>query len=217
MILLKNASVAPLSEIRYNIFVSRQDIRKGQTIFGIGKQIKHYRLRKSVRQEDLADYLGVSCQAISKWETEASMPDITLLPRLAVYFGIAIDDLFRVSVDEQLERIENALLNHRAYSDHQSAIWQVYCNRADRFKKLGRYEEALADYEHCFVMQQPPRLSDGLYSKAQVYEQLERYWEAIFEHERIIACLQEDFGLTDENEGIREQRREIERLSKKFV
>lgn len=73
----------------------------------IGKQIKYYRTRKSVRQEDLADYLGVSCQAVSKWETEASLPDITLLPRLAVYFGIAIDDLFRISADDQLDRIKN--------------------------------------------------------------------------------------------------------------
>ena len=83
----------------------------------IGKQIKYYRTRKSARQEDLADYLGVSCQAVSKWETEASLPDITLLPRLAVYFGIAIDDLFRISADDQLDRIENALQNDAELED----------------------------------------------------------------------------------------------------
>lgn len=60
--------------------------------------------RKKVTQDELASYLGVSKAAISKWETGQSYPDITLLPRLAVYFNISIDELLGYS--PQLERGE---------------------------------------------------------------------------------------------------------------
>ena len=53
----------------------------------IGKKIRNLRLEKEVKQEELAEYLGVSIQAVSKWETEASVPDIALLPGIAVFFG----------------------------------------------------------------------------------------------------------------------------------
>ena len=77
----------------------------------IGKQIRMYRLQKKVKQEELAAYLRVSTQAVSKWETENSIPDISLLPGIATYFGVSIDDLFQISHKEQFERIENMLWN----------------------------------------------------------------------------------------------------------
>jgi len=336
----------------------------------IGKQIRSYRLKRNARQDELAEFVGVSAQAVSKWETDASLPDITLLPRIAMYFGITIDELFRISDDDQMIRIENAvfneqriddesfrhyvsflsrrrdeksddvdtrillaqLYNHRAYADHQLAdayakevlalspdehagwstlieancglcgdewvdnhftlieytkkflkehpgnfnailttmmhlmadgrieeakpyiamlkdcpgreylykihigdvtalngdidgalklwneavsenpgTWQAWCDRADRLKKIGRYDEALSDYEKCFTVQQKPHISDGLYSRAQLFEQLGRYEESIAEHRRIISVLNEDFGIT-EGEGIDEQLRHINRL-----
>lgn len=77
----------------------------------IGKQIRRYRLQKKVRQEDLAEYLGVTTAAVSKWETESSVPDIALLPEISAYFGVSIDDLFQISHEAQFERIENMLWN----------------------------------------------------------------------------------------------------------
>lgn len=77
----------------------------------IGKQIRMYRLQKKVKQEELASYLGVSTQAVSKWETENSVPDIALLPEIAIYFGVSIDDLFQFSHKAQFERIDNMLWN----------------------------------------------------------------------------------------------------------
>lgn len=335
----------------------------------IGKQIKTLRLAKGITQEELAQYLGVSFQAVSKWETETSTPDIALLPNIAVFFGITIDELFQIPNEAEFERIENMfwrerrinpetfshcvrflegvlqaepknirayiclayLYNHRAKSDHETAgeyakkvlemnpeekagwvafleanngvcgdewydnhfkviayfkeflrrnpgsrlglygiienllddgrydealpyiegirtaaqnhqyeiymgdvmlgkgrleeavahwnaavthypkTWQAYCCRADRFKKLGRYEEALADYEKCFVMQSPPRLTDGLHSMAQLHEILGDYAAAIEDRERIIKCLRDEHG-TVSGEGIDSQKREIERL-----
>ena len=53
------------------------DLRR-KTKLNIGKQVKTLRIAKGVTQEELAEYLGVSFQAVSKWENEASTPDIAL-------------------------------------------------------------------------------------------------------------------------------------------
>lgn len=60
----------------------------------IGKNIRQLRIRQQITQEQLARALGVSFQTVSKWETEVTFPDILLLPRIAAYFGISIDELF---------------------------------------------------------------------------------------------------------------------------
>lgn len=79
----------------------------------IGNQIKSFRLEKKAKQEELAEYLGVSAQAVSKWETNASTPDITLLPGIATYFGVSIDELFALPEESQYERIENMFYHER--------------------------------------------------------------------------------------------------------
>ena len=48
--------------------------------------LKKYRLQKELTQEDVADYLGITAQSVSKWERGESYPDITLLPALANIF-----------------------------------------------------------------------------------------------------------------------------------
>ena len=59
----------------------------------IGANIKRLRVNKGVTQEQLGDMVGVSSQAVSKWENESALPDILTLPKLADYFGISIDEL----------------------------------------------------------------------------------------------------------------------------
>ena len=59
----------------------------------IGEKIKTLRKAKKLTQEQLAEYLNISAQAVSKWETGASAPDIDTLPKLAVFFGTTVDDL----------------------------------------------------------------------------------------------------------------------------
>ena len=49
---------------------------------------------KKITQEQLADFVGVTKASVSKWETKQSMPDILLLPRLASFFDVTIDELF---------------------------------------------------------------------------------------------------------------------------
>lgn len=77
----------------------------------IGRAIKRLRQNKGVTQEQLGDYLGVSYQAVSKWETGVTLPDVTMLPRLALFFGVAIDDLFTSGYEEHFKRIDNMLSN----------------------------------------------------------------------------------------------------------
>ena len=75
----------------------------------LGTKIKQLRLRAGQTQEQLAEKLGVGAQAVSKWENAVAMPDITLLPPLAETFGVTIDDLFDLTAEQRMNRIENRL------------------------------------------------------------------------------------------------------------
>ena len=59
----------------------------------IGGRIKYHRKRLGMTQEQLAARMGVSAQAVSKWENDLSCPDISILPELAALFGISVDAL----------------------------------------------------------------------------------------------------------------------------
>ena len=75
----------------------------------IGNKIRQLRYKVSLTQEQLSDRLGVSAQAVSKWETSAAMPDISLLPEIAEVFGVSIDELFDLTTDQKFRRIENRM------------------------------------------------------------------------------------------------------------
>lgn len=75
----------------------------------LGKKIRQLRFRASLTQEQLAEKLGVAPQSVSKWENAVAMPDISTLPLLAEVFGVTIDDLFDLSAEQRLNRIENRL------------------------------------------------------------------------------------------------------------
>ena len=59
----------------------------------IGSRIAKFRKAKNMTQEDLANLMGVSSQAVSKWENDVSCPDISLLPQLCEVLGITADEL----------------------------------------------------------------------------------------------------------------------------
>ncbi|MCI8553676.1 MAG: helix-turn-helix transcriptional regulator [Clostridiales bacterium] len=60
----------------------------------LGKKLAELRRARAMTQEEAAEKLGVSPQAVSKWENEASCPDILLLPALAELYEVTIDELF---------------------------------------------------------------------------------------------------------------------------
>ena len=75
----------------------------------IGNKIKQLRYKAGLTQEQLATVLGVSPQSVSKWENAVSLPDIMLLPLLAVEFGVSVDELFDLSNEQTLNRIEKRM------------------------------------------------------------------------------------------------------------
>ena len=75
----------------------------------LGKKIKQLRCKAGLTQEQLAGELGLAPQSVSKWENAVAMPDITALPLLAEIFGVTIDELFDLTVEQRLNRIENRM------------------------------------------------------------------------------------------------------------
>ena len=74
----------------------------------LGSRIAELRRKKNMTQEDLANALGVTPQAVSKWENDLSCPDITLLPQLAKLLGVSVDELLGSTAPEtQLLPAEN--------------------------------------------------------------------------------------------------------------
>ena len=83
----------------------------------IGKEIRRLRNDRGLTQEALAAALNVSPQTVSKWECGNSVPDVQLLPEIAVYFGVTIDQLFAMTPEQQMERMENHIYGHGMFAD----------------------------------------------------------------------------------------------------
>ena len=63
------------------------------SVIKINEQLSFLRKQKNITQEELAQVLGITNQSVSKWESGACCPDITLLPEIATYFNVTIDEL----------------------------------------------------------------------------------------------------------------------------
>ena len=71
----------------------------------IGKRIGLLRRQKNLTQEELASHMGVSPQAVSKWENDQTCPDITALPRLARLLGVSVDELLEGKTETPAVRV----------------------------------------------------------------------------------------------------------------
>ena len=85
----------------------------------IGKRIAHLRKEKGLTQEELAGRMGISPQAVSKWENDQTCPDISALPKLSKLLGVTVDELLegksetpavRVLPPEQRKDIKDMML-----------------------------------------------------------------------------------------------------------
>ena len=72
----------------------------------LGKRIVHHRKKLGLTQDQLAERLGVTAQAVSKWENDQSCPDIAMLPKLASIFGITTDVLLGSAPEETVSEAE---------------------------------------------------------------------------------------------------------------
>lgn len=67
-------------------------------MLNLSDNLRRYRLQKDLTQEDIADYIGVTPQSVSKWERGENYPDITFLPALANIFETSIDTLIGMDI-----------------------------------------------------------------------------------------------------------------------
>ncbi len=74
----------------------------------IGKNIARFRKDKGLTQTELGDMLGVSNQAVSKWESEINMPDVMLLPEIAKALGVTLNQLY--DIPDEASRVEGVNL-----------------------------------------------------------------------------------------------------------
>ena len=89
-----------------------------ETTMTLGRRIAQLRKEKELKQDDLAQMLDVSPQAVSKWENDQTCPDISLLPRLASILGVSVDELLsgkaepavRILPEEQRKDINDMML-----------------------------------------------------------------------------------------------------------
>ena len=99
--------------------------------YNFGNNIKTLRKNRNLTQEQMADFFGVSSQAISKWETNISYPDISLLPIIANFFGVSTDELLGYDM-----------------SKRDDAIKELQ-EEADKLCEAGKYSEAVVFFEKC--------------------------------------------------------------------
>lgn len=109
----------------------------------IQEVIKEKRTKKNLSQEALADAFGISVQAVSKWETGLSYPDITVLPRICDYFNINMDALFYGEEEQTLgslpdddkyrvvQCIGNKVISHEEY-DSKKKIKLLIPNASEK-------------------------------------------------------------------------------------
>lgn len=135
----------------------------------ISGNIARHRKQRGLTQEQLAGRLGVTYQAVSKWENGQSCPDIMLIPLLADLFGITIDELFgrsEYAIDLRsgliLEYLFNKEVKDSSGGGHHGLQSEVSYG-PDRF---GRKESALTlDGKRSFVeIRQPPTLPQEAFS-----------------------------------------------------
>jgi len=106
----------------------------------LSTNLRKLRLERQMTQEQAAESLGVSAQAVSRWETGVSLPDVMLLPVIAQLYGVLVDDLYKPAV--------------KGYANHAQRLMAVYEHShkpadflaaAEEFDKLFRTDAASPD------------------------------------------------------------------------
>lgn len=95
----------------------------------IDQNLRELRTAKGCRQDDLADFLGVSHQTVSKWERGENMPDLTLLPSIASFYDVTVDDLLGVGELRKREQItayhaEAKKYKHSGEAEKLVEVWR---------------------------------------------------------------------------------------------
>ncbi len=107
----------------------------------IGSTIKKLRRERDMTQEQLAEYLGITANAVSQWECDRTMPDISQLPILANIFDITTDYLLGVDISQKNKYIEKT----------RNEAWEL-CNAGNKEGAADIIRCALVNYPNSFIM-----------------------------------------------------------------
>ena len=155
----------------------------------IGRKIRQLRKNKSISQEVLAQALGMSFQAVSKWETGAAMPDVSMIPAIASFFGVSTDELFDFNLLGQEQKV-------------QELCWAAAeCRFTDPKRSEQMLREALRQYPGnevilnnlLYVMQTPDRYDEVVTVCKSILE-ITRDDEVKYDVLRILAQTYHDMG-----------------------
>ncbi len=115
----------------------------------IGETIKKLRKEKNLTQDELANFLGVSYQSVSKWERCESYPDITLVPSIASFFGVTTDLLLGVNTVDKENRIKayeekyEALKIEKRFEEASELMKEAIAEFPDSYRFLANYMHSL--------------------------------------------------------------------------
>lgn len=95
----------------------------------LGKRIAALRRDRGLKQDDLAQQLGVTPQAVSKWENDQTCPDITLLPQLAQILEVSVDELLSGKAPQEEPPVKVLPVEQR--KDWQDMVLRIVVDSAD--------------------------------------------------------------------------------------
>jgi len=107
----------------------------------IGQTIKRLRKERNLTQEELAEQLNVTFQAISKWENETGLPDISQIVPIATVFGVSTDVLFGTSGTSEKEEVRKILESAYRFNEENNKTYS--CKTKDTYAEL---QEGLRKY-----------------------------------------------------------------------
>lgn len=117
----------------------------------LGEQMRELRRKNGVTQEDLAQALDVTSQAVSRWETGICYPDMALIPSIANFFGVSIDELFGYKndrdrkIDAILHEVDAFHIKSRGDDEWVDACLDILRSGLAEFPQNERLRIALAD------------------------------------------------------------------------
>ena len=116
----------------------------------IGQKIKELRLKNAMTQDRLADYLGVTSQAVSKWECEASMPDLTLIVPLTRVLRCTADELLGIIEEDNddAEALSREIMAMRSHPEEVERLRELVAEAARRFPRNEKISYRIAETEY---------------------------------------------------------------------
>jgi len=148
----------------------------------IGINVKKLRSEQEVTQQQLADTLSVSFQAVSKWENGTTAPDVGTIPEIADFFGVTIDDLFKPNMNAYRNRAdrltslyESDISNSEVYEKANTEFKRLFDTEAIKLYDISKYAYLndcrasyhlkIAEQHYLRVIELGNRLKDDTYYK----------------------------------------------------